>query len=83
MVKSILKQFDSPNRKVENGLEVALDALEHELEDDDGDSLEGDCEDVGDDKNLLDGQSGMTDEEIKLLEETVKPVCIVLIKVCL
>lgn len=87
VAKSILKQFDSPKQ---NGLESVLDTLEDELESEADDSDGGDeSMDVdwaaGDadnnDNEMVDGRSEMTEEEIKVLEETVKPVRVVLMKV--
>ena len=80
VAKSILKQFDSPKGEE---LEAALDALEDELEDEDETTEDLDeADDNVEDDNVVDGRSGMTKEEIKVLEESVKPVRTVLVKVC-
>ena len=98
VAKCIMKQFDSPksrkgakpDRDVASesddeefeDLAAALDELEDELED------EGEME-VGlekmDDKvieEMLDERKGMTAKEIRALERSVKPVRLVLTKVC-
>jgi hypothetical protein len=94
VVKCILKQFDVPKKKkkVQKGEEEeessdedivrALEGLHSELESDiDGESEERlDGEDVTGDA-VPDGHEGMSAADVRVLEETVKPVRHVLTKV--
>jgi hypothetical protein len=98
VAKCIMKQFDSPkprkgakpDRDVASesddeefkDLAAALDELEDELEDED--EIEVGHEKIDDEieETMLDGRKGMTAEEIRALERSVKPVRLVLTKVC-
>jgi hypothetical protein len=88
VAKCIMKQFDSPKAKASD-FEAALEGLgrladdlensdvdEMELEDDEEDSQH----DEGDEE-IISGQIEMTEEEKRALEEKVKPVRQVLLKV--
>ena len=98
IAKCIMKQFDTPkNRKrqdeqQDNGLDKAFDALgpladELESESDD-DEAGSDNKHKAEDKNgeiedgTFDGREGMSGDEERDLEKTVKPVKRVLVKVC-
>jgi hypothetical protein len=84
VAKCIMKQFDEPKKKHIGEMEdteleeaddlvAALDDLEEELEDNGNEGLEMDWEN--------DMRANMTAEEVKELEESVKPVRRVLSKV--
>jgi hypothetical protein len=85
VAKGIMKQFDAPKGKT-TGFEAALEDFANELETDldhnsDDDNLgEGEGDEDSDDE-IDDGRSGMSEEEIRALEESVKPVRLVLFKV--
>jgi len=90
-----MKQFDSPkskkgaqlDRDVANDsddedyadLAAALDELEDELEDEGEMAVGHDDEEI---ENMLEGREGMTAKQIRDLERSVKPVRLVLTKVC-
>ena len=83
-----MKQFDAPKGKVT--LESALDDFENELEDNeeedpdlmDADKIDDDkVDDDEEDDDEVDGWDEMSEEEIVALEESVKPVWLVLSKV--
>ena len=87
VAKSILKQFDLPKAEVDEALDAAAQALadlagdievEEELM---GDNLVGDDEDDNSGAGLADIQGEMTAEEIVELNESLQPVCLVLVKV--
>lgn len=93
VARSIMRQFDAPKTSTtsarsdwdEGGgnLADALADLERELEDEDDVEMGdvGDGEGI-DGEDLPDGREGMSEEEIKELEESVKPVRRILTKVC-
>ena len=87
-----MKQFDTPKGKVT--LESALDDFENELENEledneeedldlmDADKIDDDkVDDDEEDDDEVDGWDEMSEEEIVALEESVKPVRLVLSKV--
>ena len=83
-----MKQFDAPKGKAT--LESTLDDFENELEDNeeedpdlmDADKIDDDkVDDDDEDDDEVDGQDEMSEEEIVALEESVKPVQLVLSKV--
>ena len=87
VAKSILKQFDLPKAKADEVLDAAAWALadiagdievEEELM---GDDLVGDDEDDDSSEGLADIQGEMSAEEIVELDESLQPVCLVLLKV--
>ena len=83
VAKGIMKQFDAPKGKT-TGFEVALEEPAEELEtelDDNLTNAEGD-EDLGNDAIDDESRSGMSEEEISALDESMKPVQLVLSKVC-
>jgi hypothetical protein len=80
-----MKQFDSPKAKASD-FEAALEGLADDLENSDVDEmeLEDDEEDSQHDEGdeeIISGQIEMTEEEKRALEEKVKPVRQVLLKV--
>jgi hypothetical protein len=87
VAKVIMKQFDGPKSET-TGFEAALKEFADELEIE----LDGDLtEDEGDEDSENDAlddeiadidRSEMSEEEIRALEESVKPVRLVLFKVC-
>ena len=89
IAKCIMKQFDTPKGKATR-LESALDAFEDELENDklegnEDDSMDAyniDNEEIDMDNEFGDGCDGMSDNEIIALKEGLKPVRLVLSKVC-
>jgi len=93
VAKCIMKQFDAPkkNEQEADGWDKAfdaLDALADELESDsefneanDEESEPEENEDGEIEEGTFDGRDGMTAEEIRDLERTVKPVQRVLVKV--
>ena len=81
VAKGIMKQFNAPKGKT-TGFEVEEPAEELETElDDDLTEAEGD-ENLGNDDVDDESRSGMSEEEISALDESVKPVRLVLSKVC-
>ena len=92
VVKCIMKQFDAPKGQKKN-FEAALEGFTDELEDDAGDEDDCDLMDadgfsdelggtvMADEDGSDDGRSEMTEEEISVLDEDVKPVRLVLFKV--
>ena len=82
-----MKQFDSPKGKA-TGFQAALEGFADELETEPDDNIveaEGDNapgEDATDDEIINENQSAMSEEEINALDESVKPVRLVLFKVC-
>jgi hypothetical protein len=87
VAKAIMKQFDAPKGKV-NGFEAALEEFADELETEpedilteaEGDEASGD--DATDDEIIDESRREMSEEEISALDESVKPVRLVLFKVC-
>ena len=87
VAKSILKQFDLPKAKADEALDAAAQALadlagdievEEELM---GDDLVGDDEDDDSSEGLADIRGEMSAEEIVELDESLRPVRLVLVKV--
>ena len=96
IAKSVLCQFEAPKVKGDDVLDDAakeLAAIFDELEDDDDDdgasktnsagddSGESDEHEDNDDDGLVDKRGGMLEEELASLEESVKPIRLVLTKV--
>ena len=91
VAKCILKQFDLPKVKagvVLDDAAIALWELAGEIEAEEADmardmraSGEADDDDDDDIQSLLDAQSGMSEEEVTELEESVQPVRLILVKV--
>jgi hypothetical protein len=87
VAKAIMKQFDAPKGKT-TGFEVALEEFEDELETEPDDNLteaegnEAPENDGTDDEIVDESRRGMSEEEISALDESVKPVRLVLFKVC-
>jgi hypothetical protein len=85
VAKCIMRQFDSPKAKAPD-FEAVLEGLADDPDDSDaaGGMEDGDVEEEGkenDDEEIMNGQSGMKEEEIQALEEGVRPVKHVLLKV--
>jgi hypothetical protein len=85
VAKCIMRQFDSPKAKASD-FEAALEGLADDLENCDGGEGEDenkldDLDDDEDDDEITSGREGMGEEEIEMLEESVKPVKQVLLKV--
>jgi hypothetical protein len=92
VAKCIMKQFDLPGKKrgkdgkdsdeEVNFTAIALEALAEEIEDEKESGEEGGS-DSGEenDKVPFNGREGMTEAEIKKLDENVRPVRLVLAKV--
>ena len=84
VAKGIMRQFDSPKGK-KTGFEAVLkdfaEELETDSEPDDETEAEGD-EALGNEAIDDESRSGMSEEEISALDESVKPVRLVLFKVC-
>ena len=90
-----MRQFDAPKKSRKktggnhksDGLAGVLDELEDELEDDsesdegDGDEECEEVEEIDGIEELLGGCEGMTPDEIQELDDSVKPVRLVLTKV--
>jgi len=94
VAKSVLRQFEAPKAKGGDVLDDAakeLAAIFDDLEDEDEDGLSntndaGDDsgesdDDDDDDDGLVDERGGMSEEELASLEESVKPIRLVLTKV--
>lgn len=91
VAKCILKQFDLPKVKagvVLDDAAIALRELAGEIEAEEADmardmraSGEADDDDDDDIQSLLDARSGMSEEEVTELEESVQPVRLILVKV--
>ena len=87
IAKSILKQFDLPKAKADEALDAAAQALadlagEIEVEEElMGDDLVGDDKDDDSSEGLADIRGEMSAEEIVELDESLRPVCLVLVKV--
>lgn len=80
VAKGIMKQFDAPKDKI-NGFEAVLaEDLENELEDDSNEAEEDEA--PGNGAMDEESRSGFSEEEISALDESVKPVRLVLFKVC-
>ena len=94
VAKGIMKQLDAPKGKktgIEGALEDFAKDLETELDEDiseseaepEGDEAPGNDLDASDEEvEDSDGQGEMSEEEISMLDESVKPVRLVLFKVC-
>ena len=85
VAKCIMKQFDSPKAKGSD-FEAALEGFADDLEDCNVDENEDEDEvdkldDDEDDEEIISGRKGMEEEEIEALEESVRPVKQVLLKV--
>jgi hypothetical protein len=87
VVKVILRQFDVPKAKAGEALDAASQALadlagdidmEEEAMDGGGD---GDDDDVDEDEGWFDPRNGMSQEEREELDDSVRPVRLVLVKV--
>ena len=94
VAKSVLCQFEAPKTKggdVLNDAAKELAAIFDELEDDDDDNGaskinsagddSGESDEHGDNDGLVDERGGMLEEELASLEESVKPIRLVLTKV--
>jgi hypothetical protein len=86
VAKCIMRQFDSPKAKASD-FEAALEGLADDLENgdvgegEDGNELD-ELDDDDDDEGIVSAsREGMGEEEIETLEESVKPVKQVLLKV--
>lgn len=94
VAKCIMKQFDTPKKgkQKDDGWDKAFDALNNladELDkDSDSDEASNDVHEAEENDNgeieegAFDPREGMTAEEVRDLETTVKPVQCVLVKVC-
>jgi hypothetical protein len=87
VAKCIMKQFDSPKAKTSD-FEVVMEGLGDDLENSDVDGMESEEDNEGDhdedhevDEEVINGRKGMGEEDIEALEERVKPVKQVLLKV--
>ena len=95
VAKTVLRQFEAPKTKGGDVLDDAakeLAAIFDDLEDEDedgpsntndagDDSGESDDYEDDDDDGLVDERGGMSEEELASLEESVKPIRLVLTKV--
>ena len=87
IAKCILKQFDVPKAKtgiVLDDVVAALQELAGKIESEEEDmaqEMSGEAEDDSDNQLLLDAQAGMSEEEVTELEESMKPIQLVLVKV--
>ena len=86
VAKSVLRQFDVPNAKADEALDIAAQALADlgaglDLEVDDGDEVGGDDDD-DDEEGMVDLRAEMAEEEIEALDASLEPVRVVLVKVC-
>ena len=80
VVKSIIWQFDSPNSKKKHLKEATnkMLSLEGNIEFDGG----GDCKDDSNNvEGWVDERELMTEEELEELDESVEPLCLLLMKV--
>lgn len=90
IVKTILRQFDTERNKkgadntafdqAEAALRDLLNTEDIEDEDSDSDNVEGEW-DVDDVEDWVDECKDLTEEEVSQLEETTRPVKLVLVKV--
>lgn len=84
--KSILRQFDIPKAKQGDTLDEAAQALAmlaKELDVEEAAAKDADEEDLEDDEQgWIDEREPMSDDERAMLDESVKPIRLLLVKVC-
>lgn len=84
--KSVLRQFDVPKAKQGDTLDEAAQALAtlaKDLDVEEAAAKDADEEDLEDDEQgWIDECEAMSDDERAMLDESVKPVRLVLVKVC-
>lgn len=81
VVKSIIRQFDSPKSKTDKNLNEAtneLFSLEGNIEFDEGDEGEVEADNV---EGWIDERTLMSQEEVEKLDESVEPLRLLLTKV--
>ena len=83
-----MRQFDAPKKKPNGGedddedINAALQALADEIERIEVENERGEEDETETNNEEYEGREGMTDKEIRKLEKDVRPVCLVLTKVC-